>query len=92
MRFKNDHNSSPRAFPKVRILHNASYHVSKGPSTPEGSQNQLKLGPVECARAFGDMVGSVLSNSHLWKRSGARVMNIFVFYVGPLLLILDVLI
>ena len=24
-----------------------------------------------------------MSNSHLWKRSGARVMTIFVFHIGP---------
>ena len=29
------------------------------------------------------MVGSFWSNSHFGKRSGAPVMTIFVFYVGP---------
>ena len=29
------------------------------------------------------MLGSFVSNSHLWKRSGARVMTIFGFHVGP---------
>ena len=30
----------------------------------------------------GDMVGSFVSNSHLWRRPGARVMAIFVSHVG----------
>ena len=36
-----------------------------------------------CARPSGDILGSIVSNSHLWKHSGARVMHICVFQVGP---------
>ena len=35
------------------------------------------------AGASGDMVGTYVSNSDPWGCPGARVMTIFVFYVGP---------
>ena len=43
----------------------------------------INLGPVGYARASGDMLGSFRSNSRFGKRSGARVMTIFVSHVGP---------
>ena len=33
--------------------------------------------------AFGDILGSVVSNYRFWKRSGSRDMAIFGFHVGP---------
>ena len=43
----------------------------------------LRFGSVGCARASGDMVGTYVSNSDPWGCSGARVMTIFEFHVGP---------
>ena len=49
--------------------------------------------PFGCTRAFGDILGSIVSNSHSWKRSGARVMTLFVCHATSALifLILDIL-
>ena len=38
--------------------------------------------PLGCTRPFGDILGSIVSNSHFGKRSGARVMGIFMFHVS----------
>ena len=38
-RLKNGHISRPRASPRVRIWHHASYHVSRGSDTPTGGSN-----------------------------------------------------
>ena len=42
-----------------------------------------EVGHPRCARPSGDILGSFVSNSHLWKRSGVRVMTIFGSHVGP---------
>ena len=34
--------------------------------------------PFGCMGAFGDALGRIVSNSHFWKRSGARHMTILL--------------
>ena len=45
----------------------------------------------ECTRPSGDILATIVSNSHLWKRPIAREMAIFRSHVGPHFLILDIL-
>ena len=51
-------------------------------------QNSLKLpdltkiGAPGCTRAFGDMVGSFVSNSDPWGCSAVRDMTMFASHVG----------
>ena len=124
MRHRSGHFSCYRAFLKVRIWHNASQYVSKGPGTPRGAQiyfmsskgssealqgwyniyiyiytylitprgspwtpsNSKKeyiWPPFGCTKPFGDILGSIESNSHFGKRSAARDMTIFSFHFLP---------
>ena len=53
------------------------------PPKPSKLQILMFLCPFGCARHSGDMIGSFVSNSHPWRRPGARVMTIFVSHVGP---------
>ena len=71
------HHAFTRA-PINRIMH--LYDPSK---TSQNCLFYLKLGSTGCDRASGDMVGSYVPNSDPWGCFGARVMVIFMFYVGP---------
>ena len=54
------------------------------PKNLQNLDNLIKIGSPLCVpTASGDMVRTCVSNSDPWGCSGVRVMNIFVFYVGP---------
>ena len=81
--------------PSSKLLHrvpiNRIMHFYDPRKALQNCRVWLKLGPVGCARASGDMVGSFWSNYHPWGCSGARVMTIFGSHIGPHFLILAIL-
>ena len=58
--------------------------TSGGPALdPSKLMNFIILGSLWVHEALGDMLTSIVSNSHFGKRPGARDMTIFGCHVGP---------